>query len=246
MKWMPDNLPLLSFYFVLLCILFPEHWCVENEKLSIMKIRIIILLFLPFFLSECGPSQKIIGSWADPDAASMGPYKKAFVVVLTQSPDASFIIESQIAEKLASRGFQVVLSTDMFPPNASLSKDYTKEQLFEALKKVNCDAVFTLALLDIKTVETYRPGVSYYPANYGYYGSFYGYYSYYYPIVYSAEYYSLDKTYYLETNFYDLDSDKLLWSVQSEAKNPTDLDEWFAGYSTLLINHLKSKGLNQR
>jgi len=58
--------------------------------------------------------------------------------------------------------------------------------------------------------------------NYGSYGNYYGYYNYYSPQVYSPGYYSVDKTFYLETNAYDLASDKLLWSVQSEARNPSE------------------------
>jgi hypothetical protein len=36
----------------------------------------------------------------------------------------------------------------------------------------------------------------------------------YYPVVYTPGYYTFEKVYYLESNFYDLASDKLLWSVQ--------------------------------
>jgi hypothetical protein len=82
--------------------------------------------------------------------------------------------------------------------------------------------------------------------SYGFYGSYYSYYDYYYPQVYSPGYYSLDKTFYVESNFYDLESGKLLWSVQSEASNPKDLQDWYTNYSAMLINHLKSKGLNQK
>jgi hypothetical protein len=101
-------------------------------------------------------------------------------------------------------------------------------------------------LLDTKTVETYHPGYAYTPMSYGYYGSFYGYYNYYYPVVYTDDYYSVDKSYYLETNLYELATDRLVWSIQSEATNPKDLDEWFDKYSPLILNHLKEKGLNQK
>jgi hypothetical protein len=211
-----------------------------------MKFKLFTLLLIALLMSECGPTQKIIGSWADPEASTKGPYNKVFVIVLSQNKEANFVIESQISEKLISRGFKVALSTDLFPPNFSLNENFTREKLQETLLKTGCDAVMTLALLDSKIVESYHPGTVYSPMNYGYYGSYYGYYNYYYPQVYSPGYYSVDKTYYLETNLYDLASDKLLWSVQSEAKNPANLDEWFKDYSTLLINHLKSKGLNQR
>ena len=79
--------------------------------------------------------------------------------------------------------------------------------------------------------------------NYGMYGSYYGYYNHYYPQVYSPGYYSTDKTYYIESNFYDLELDQLLWSIQSEAYNPTSLESWFKKYSYNLIKLQKEEGL---
>jgi hypothetical protein len=211
-----------------------------------MKLKIVSLLLFAMIMSNCGPTQKVTGFWADPEAASKGPYKKAFVIVLTPNKDVNYYIESEIRKTLISRGYKVVMFNDIFPPNLTLSRDFTREQLAESIKKTGCDAVFTLALLDAKSVESYHPGTVYAPVNYGYYGSYYGYYNYYYPQVYSPGYYSVDKTFYLETNLYDLASDKLLWSVQSEASNPSNLDDWFKKYSYMLINHLKGKGLAKK
>jgi hypothetical protein len=210
------------------------------------KFKIISYIFPALLWTGCGSSQHIIGSWANPEAKSKSPYSKVFVMVLSPNQDASAFFETRMAETLKSRGFKVVASLDMYPPNFALSENYTREQFAQALKETGCDAVLTLALLDSKIVESYHPGVVYSPMSYNYYGSYYGYYSHYYPQVYSPGYYSVDKTYYLETNFYDLASDTLLWSVQSEAKNPSDLEDGFTKYSTLMINHLKSKGLNQK
>ena len=211
-----------------------------------MKFKIFLLLPIVLIMSGCGPTQKITGSWADPEATSKGPYNKVFVVVLSPNTNANYDIEAQMANTLISRGFKVVRSTDIFPPKFSITQDLTREQLTESITKRGCDAVLTLALLDSKSVESYNPGTVYAPVNYGYYGSYYGYYNYYYPVVYSPGYYSVDKTYYLETNLYDLAADKLLWSVQSEARNPKDINTWFKSYSNMLITHLKSKGLNQK
>ncbi len=210
-----------------------------------MKIKIILLLFA-LSVNGCGPSQKITGSWADPEAKSFGPYTKAFVMVMSQNSEANYYIESQMAKTLISKGFKVVKSNDLFPPKFSPLMDFTKEQLAESIKKTGCDVVLILALLDSKVVESYNPGTSYYPMNYGYYGNFYGYYNHYYPQVYSPGYYSVDKTFYLETNLFDIAKDKLVWSIQSEARNPNDLQDWFRNYSVMLMNHLKSKGLNQK
>ena len=165
--------------------------------------------------------------------------------MLSPNSTANYDIESQMANTLISRGFKVVRSTDIFPPKFSITQDLTREQLTEAITKR--DAMQYLSWhCSIPKVESYNPGTVYAPVNYGYYGSYYGYYNYYYPQVYSPGYYSVDKTYYLETNLYDLAADKLLWSVQSEARNPKDINTWFKNYSNMLISHLKSKGLNQK
>jgi len=211
-----------------------------------MNIKTVLFLAFALTVNGCGPTQKITGSWADPEAESFGPYTKAFVMVLSQNSDANYYIESQMAKTLISKGFKVVKSNDLYPPKFSPLKDFTKEQLTESITKTGCDAVLILALLDSKVVESYNPGTSYYPMNYGYYGNFYGYYNHYYPQVYSPGYYSVDKTFYLEANLYDIAKDKLVWSIQSEARNPKDLQDWFRNYSVLLMNHLKSKGLNQK
>ena len=211
-----------------------------------MKFKIALSLIIGLIMSGCAPTQKVTGFWADPEAKSKGPYKKAFVIVLTPNKDANYYIESQIRSTLISRGYKVVGFNDIFPPGLTISKDYTREQFTESIKKTGCDAVMTLALLDSKTVESYNPGTIYAPVNYNYYHSYYGYYNYYYPQVYTPGYYSVDKTFYLETNLYDLAEDKLIWSVQSEARNPEDLDKWFKKYSYILISTLKGKGLAKK
>jgi hypothetical protein len=211
-----------------------------------MKLKIFALLILVISFSGCGPTQKITGFWSDPDAATMGPYSKIFVIVLSPDKDKSNFLELEIRKTLVSRGFKVVRFSDIFPPGLSISESYTKEMLAEAIKKTGSDAVLTLALLDSKVVESYNPGSTYSPMSYGFYGSYYGYYNYYAPVIYTPGYYSVDKTFYLETNAYDLASDKLLWSIQSEAHNPKDTESGFKTYSNLLTSYLKGKGLNKR
>jgi hypothetical protein len=208
-----------------------------------MKTKYLFILLFALALSACGPSQKITNSWINPEAGSNAPYKSIFVIVMTQNEGNSYSIEDRMASLIASRGQKVVVSTAVFPPSFSNSENFTREEMAEAIKRTGCDAVFVIAVLDVKTVETYQPGSAYYPMSYGMYGSYYGYYNYYYPQVYSPGYYTSDKTYYIETNFYDLEQDQLLWSIQSEAYNPTSIDGWFDRYSYNLLNELKTEGL---
>ena len=52
-----------------------------------------------------------------------------------------------------------------------------------------------------------------------------------------------DKTYFLETNFYDLTASKFIWSVQTEAHNPFDIEKWSKKYSGMFFDHLKKEGI---
>jgi hypothetical protein len=211
-----------------------------------MKFKFVSLLLFTFLMSGCGPTQKITSSWSDPEATGRAPFNKVFVVALSPNSTANYDIEDQMAQVLNAKGFRVARSTDIFPPKFSITQDLTREQLTAAIEKTGSDAVLMLSLLDSKSVESYNPGTVYAPVNYGYNRSYYGYYNYYYPIVYSPGYYSVDKTFYLECNLYDLAADKLLWSIQSEAKNPKDLHSWFKAYANMLTTHLKRNGLNQK
>lgn len=211
-----------------------------------MKSKIPSILLFSLALSACGPSQKITNSWINPEAGAKEPYESIFVIVISPGTGTSFSVEDRMAETLASRGRKVVVSSSVFPPNISISENFTREQMAEAIKRTGCDAVFLIALLDVKSVETYQPGRAYYPMSYGMYGSYYGYYNHYYPQVYSPGYYTTDNTYYIETNFYDLEQDQLLFSIQSEAYNPSSIDSWFDRYSSDLINELKNEGLIQK
>jgi hypothetical protein len=61
--------------------------------------------------------------------------------------------------------------------------------------------------------------------------------------MYDPGYYVMDQTYYVESNFYDIASGQLLYSVQSAAFNPSSLETWFKEYSRMLINQMKTDQL---
>jgi hypothetical protein len=208
-----------------------------------MKTKVFSLLLAVICFAGCSPTQKITGSWVNREALPKGPYKSIFLIVISQNNSANKSVEDLLAKRIESRGPKAVKSSDFFPLNITSTKRVSKEQMDAAILKSGCDAVMTVALLDVKTVQHYTPGTAYYPMSYGFYGSYYGYYNYYYPQVYSPGYYTSERVYYLESNFYDMTSDKLIWSVQSETYEPTSLKSWFQSYSYMLINHLKKEGL---
>lgn len=211
-----------------------------------MKRSFLFMLILTALVIACTTPQKITSYWVNKEALPKEPYKAIYFLAITQNQSTQPIVENLMADLLVSRGRKVVLNSELYPPSFSATSQLSREQLVDNITRTGCDGVLTVAVLDTKTTETYHQGSSYAPMNYGYYGSYYGYYNYYYPIVYSPSYYTTNKTYYLETNFFDVKTDKLLWSIHSEAYNPSDLENFFKGYSKVILDKLRLEGLIEK
>lgn len=209
-----------------------------------MKISFFAVLLVAVLMMGCKPSQKVVGTWINKEVLPKGPFNSIFVIAITQDEFSQLLVEDRLAKVFTARGKKVVKSNTIFPMKLVGPAGITKEQLTGAINRSGCDALFVVSLLDVRSDSKYVEGTSYTPMNqYGYYGNYYGYYNYRYPEIYSPGYYQVDKTYFVETNFYDVASENLLWSVQSSAYNPKELDSWFAEYSTLLKQQLIKEGL---
>jgi hypothetical protein len=230
---------------------------INYKTFNPMRISIISILLLTLILSACAPTQEISRTWADREALPKEPFKSVFVMALVQEKNKAEM-EKKLAKVLESRGFKVVKGSDVIHPDKADSGKINKEKLVKIIQDNGCEALYVLAVKDIKTVKVYgkqdapsevpthqiyEPLVQYYPMAFGYYGIYYNYLSDYQEQSFSPDYYALDKTFFLETNLYNVSTEKLLWSVQSKAFNPEDLDSAFKTYKKLLIDNLKKEGL---
>jgi hypothetical protein len=202
-------------------------------------------LFVLLTAASCTTSQKVTSSWINEEALPVvkRPFRSILILTITENVNAKNLIEEEMAKLIRARGQKALKSSDVFIPKMEDNSEASRNLVKMAIRKTGCDAVFTMALLDVKKVETYQPGRAYYPMGYGYYGSFADYYGHYYPVMYDPGYYVTDKTYYIESNFYDVASGQLLYSVQSSACNPANLDSMFREYSRMLLNQMKTDKL---
>jgi len=207
-------------------------------KKFILQICTIVLIF-----SSCATSSMITGSWRDP-AVDLKKYSRIFVAVMTDNVPARQKVEDEIASSLTSLGLTSVKSIDVFPPNLASMEPKRSDLAMQKVAGTNSDAILTIALIDSKSESRYIPNVSVYPVNtFGYYRTFGGYYDFWYGNLYNNSYYTTEKTYYIETNLYDVSTGKLVWSTQSESYNPGSLDSFLAGYKKAMAKQLKKDNL---
>jgi hypothetical protein len=163
-------------------------------------------------LASCTASTQLTSSWTDP-AASQRSYKKIVVVGVTPKTSSRRMYEDSFVQELQARGITAVSSYSV-AGEGQLEKDAAAAKL----KEIGADGVIVTRLVDQETYQTYYPPTySSVAAPSAYYGGWYGYYSMGYSYQSSPGYVAEDHVFRIETNFYDLQTDKLAWSGLTES-----------------------------
>ena len=210
--------------------------------------NIAIIAMLGIISVNCRPSTEITGSWKNPNqraVAATEQISSILVTALTERTHVRQTVEDEIAAALAKEGFKTTKSIEVLPPTISKGQKPDETDLLDRIKDTQADAILTMALIDEETETRYTPGnAAYAPVpRFGYYGTFRGYYNTWSPTLYSPGYYNEDKVYFIETNLYDVETEELLWSAQSEAYNPGSLPEFARDFSRMVVAAMKEEGL---
>jgi len=211
-----------------------------------MKHILSVGAFFIFLVISCGPSQKITSSWINPEIKEKPQYKKIFIIALAQNPGYKATIEQDLAYAATAKKLQVIKSSEFFQPNfttAGTTVPVDKEVILKKVREAGCDVIMTVALVDKKSETHYVPGTTAYSPYMGYGGmgayGFGGYYGAAYTSMYSTPgYYTEDKTYFLQANLFDAATEKMIWSAQSEAYDPSKISTFSKDYTDLLVERM--------
>ena len=173
-------------------------------------------------------------------------YKNIYIMGLFNNPTVSAIQEYELAMEANSRRYKTHRNREEFPYIFD-DPAQGRELLLKKVKSLGCDAIFITTLKDVHSesyyVSTSSIGVGvggYYPYN-GYASNFNSYYSSYYTETSLSGYYQTDKLYFIESNLYDANTYELLWSVQSQSYNPSDIETVSKDYCNELFRELEKE-----
>jgi len=208
-----------------------------------MKNSPFVLLIITLFLAACSsPKESTTGVWVNKDKIQGKSFNKIFIVVMTADPEARSTVENDLAAVATSRGHPVVKSIDVITTSLKDPKLPTKDEVVAKVKETTCDAVFVATLLKKEESVGYTPGTSAYSV--APYQTYYpGYYSYWYPSVSTPSYYDHEKTYFMQSNLYDVASEEIMWSVKSKIFSPETLKKFSKQYTSTLVKQLEKKKL---
>jgi len=223
----------------------------------------LLALTLSLVIYSCKSSSyiKTTAAWVNKEKVPPEPIKSVFIIAFTDNIDVRSHLEDDIAAAAEKKGIKAYKSLEFIGPVELKLVAPVKDVFLKKLDSLNCETVFTVALVDYKSETRYvppttSPGV-YSPYSYspyvqysGYsaaspYGGFGGYYGFAIGNLSTPGYYSTTSKYFLEAKLFDLKTDDLLLSIQSMAKNPKEIEKSSKKYVETVMGTIKDMKLRK-
>jgi len=209
------------------------------------RVLLLAVIAITVIFAACVSAKEPTGVWVNKEKVQGKSFKSLFIIVMTADIEVRVKLESDLAALATSRGLKAVKSVDAMPVDLANPRTPTKEEIIAKVKESGCDGVFMSALLKKEEGIRYTPGSETYSAlpYYTFVGSYWGFYTNYYTTVSTAAYFTNDKTYFMLTNLYDVATDEMMWSAQSEIFSPSSLSSFSRSYMSTLMKQLEKEKL---
>jgi hypothetical protein len=192
------------------------------------KLKNIMLLITLISVGACSTS-KITHSWKAQEAP-LKNYNKILVLGFIRNDDRNLEeqMENHFVGDLQTLGYNAVSSLKEYGPK--VFDKIAEEEGIAKLKNSGFDAVVTIVLLkkekERKYIHpTYNTRIWSYRYNI-------------YNMIYEPGYYVIDTKYYWESNFYDMSNQKLIYSVQTQSFDPTDVESLGHEYGKMIVKNM--------
>ena len=190
-------------------------------------------LLIAVILLSCTTAKPIM-EWKDPGYMG-GPFDNILIVGLSDQVTVRRLFENTFVDQLQEKNIKATPSFAVMPQEVRPSEESIKAIISE----IKFDSVLVTHLVGVEEKEVYHPP-SYSMAPYG---GFYGYYGYVGGYVYEPGYYTRYDRFRLETNLYDVKTEKLVWSMQSESLNPSSEEALIKAKIKTVIDRLQDQKL---
>ncbi len=224
----------------------------------------VVAFIVSCTIISCKPSSSIktIAAWVDREKVPPEPIKSIFVIAFTDNPEVRVHLEDDIAAAAEKKGLKAYKSLEVIGPVELKLIAPVRDVFLKKLQDLNCETVFTVALIDQSSETHYVPPTNapgyYTPYSYapyvqysGYsaaspYGGFGGYYGFAIGNLSTPGYYTTNNKYFLEAKLFDLKTDQLLLSIQTKAQNPAEIEKSSKKYVETLMNTIKDLNVRKK
>ncbi|MFM9911678.1 MAG: hypothetical protein ACKVOW_20320 [Chitinophagaceae bacterium] len=200
-------------------------------------------IFLLLIMASCHTS-RIMNSWKSAKTTAHN-YNKIVVLGVIRDADRTMQekMENHLVGDLKAIGYNAISSLQEYGPKAFEKID--EEEAVLKLKNSGVDAIVTIVLLDKKKERKYIPGNIYYSPYDSYYSRFWGYRTALFRRIYEPGYYVTDTKYFWESNFYDMSTQQLIYSVQTQTFDPANAEVMGHQYGQIIVKDMLKNNILQ-
>ena len=197
-----------------------------------MRLFYVLLIVIPCFLASCTTTTVMTDTWKD--KSYQGKPQKIAVIMVAKSADMRNLFEDRFSGELETRGNNAFQSYTIIPMEQIRDKELAKEKI----RSSGADTVLISRLVDTKTIESYSPGMIYVVPDY-----YYGWGSYYTVVFADYGYTGEVRVAHIETNLYDVKTEKLIWSGHSKTERSEGEQTLITEFIKVTIRKLVSAGI---
>ncbi len=180
-------------------------------------------------------SSQLVKTWREPTYVGR-TIKKVLVIGLSPTAKNQQAFEYAVADRFQKVGVQPFPAYDVLPRGKMVEEETIKA----FVQKEAIDIVLVTKVVTIRSEKEYVPG-SYAPAPY--YHGMYPYYAAGYSAVYSPGYVNEAQAVYLETNAYDVEAKKLVWSGLTRTFDYSSVDQVVVSVAPTIVRALQDQGV---
>jgi hypothetical protein len=194
--------------------------------------RIILFLLLieaMTILGQAAAAQTVLTDiWKDKNYH--GPLKKIAVFWIAAVPENRILAENEFVRQLKARGITTMPIYVVIPPDKLVERDVAMTKI----RDLGVDAVLILRLTDRLTVQSQIPKDG--PTNTSRLSSYYQY-------VYDMPTLGTSEPAYVETNLFDVKTERSIWTARSVSKVDVVNQEIVSNFARTMIDLLASDGM---
>ncbi|MGD8663836.1 MAG: hypothetical protein PVH37_28175 [Desulfobacterales bacterium] len=192
------------------------------------------LSFFVLLLFSCSGTGTELTQKRIDDSYKGRPVSDILVIAITGNEHNRRVFEKKFVSQLKSVGIDAVSSEEAMPMPADL--ELKKEDILKAVNQYENDAVIITHLIGKAEKDVYTRGGSPHGGFYGFYRSRYSY-------AHDPGYSSTNTTVRLETNLYDVKTEKLIWSGKSNSWSNEAKDQIINDVIKAVVAELKNNKL---
>ena len=141
-----------------------------------------------------------------------------------------------MTQALQHTGVQVIAGSTLISTTPG-SPPPDSATVVQKVRDTGADLVMVSRLLNVNQVQTYVPGTT------AFYGGYYGYYAGGMAVMSTPGYYETDTQYELETNVFDIKTEKLVWSGASQTVDPSTASDMANSVANAIVTNLVDTGV---